>query len=70
ADKTGVRATAVVQTISSGALAAGSTGSNFSINGVVIGKVAFEANDKNGALVSAINAKKDTTGVEASIVDG
>ncbi|MBT0830604.1 flagellin hook IN motif-containing protein, partial [Campylobacter lari] len=68
--KTGVRATAVVQSISSAALTAGSTGSNFAINGVVIGKVAFEANDKNGALVSAINAKKDTTGVEASIVDG
>ncbi|HHP0356979.1 TPA: flagellin B [Campylobacter lari subsp. concheus] len=69
-DKTGVRATAVVQSISSAALTAGSTGSNFAINGVVIGKVVFDANDKNGALVSAINAKKDTTGVEASIVDG
>ncbi|MBT0830603.1 flagellin hook IN motif-containing protein, partial [Campylobacter lari] len=40
ADKTGVRATAVVQSISSAALTAGSTGSNFAINGVVIGKVA------------------------------
>ncbi|AJC85673.1 flagellin [Campylobacter sp. RM16704] len=70
ADKTGVRATAVVQTISSGALAAGSTGSSFAINGVVIGKVAYEAGDKNGALAAAINAKKDTTGVEASVVDG
>ncbi|MCV3376264.1 flagellin B [Campylobacter sp. IFREMER_LSEM_CL2151] len=70
ADKTGVRATAVVQTISSGPLAAGSTGSNFSINGVVIGKVTYEAGDKNGALVAAINSKKDTTGVEASVVDG
>ncbi|MCR8677975.1 flagellin B [Campylobacter sp. S4:11] len=70
ADKTGVRATAVVQTISSGPLTAGSTGSNFSINGVVIGKVTYEAGDKNGALVAAINSKKDTTGVEASVVDG
>ncbi|WP_257942835.1 flagellin [Campylobacter lari] len=69
-DKTGVRATATVQTISSGSLAAGSTGQTFAINGVVIGKVVYEAGDKNGALVSAINAKKDTTGVEASIVDG
>ncbi|EAK9945281.1 flagellin B [Campylobacter lari] len=69
-DKTGVRATAVVQSISSAALTAGSTGATFAINGVTIGKVTFEANDKNGALVSAINAKKDTTGVEASIVDG
>ncbi|MBT0816431.1 flagellin B, partial [Campylobacter lari] len=69
-DKTGVRATATVQTISSGAVTAGSTGASFAINGVTIGKVVYEANDKNGALVSAINAKKDTTGVEASIVDG
>ncbi|AJD04240.1 flagellin [Campylobacter lari] len=69
-DKTGVRATATVQTISSGSLTAGSTGQTFAINGVVIGKVVYEAGDKNGALVSAINAKKDTTGVEASIVDG
>ncbi|MCR8687143.1 flagellin B [Campylobacter sp. 1569] len=69
-DKTGVRATATVQSISNAALTGGSTGNTFAINGVVIGKVAFEANDKDGALVSAINAKKDTTGVEASIVDG
>ncbi|EEC4843121.1 flagellin B [Campylobacter lari] len=70
ADKTGVRATAVVQTISSGTLPAGSTGSNFSINGVVIGKVTFQPGDKDGSLVAAINSKKDTTGVEASVVDG
>ncbi|SUX05366.1 flagellin B [Campylobacter lari] len=70
ADKTGVRATAVVQTISSGALPAGSTGSNFSINGVVIGKITFQPGDKDGSLVAAINSKKDTTGVEASVVDG
>ncbi|WP_257942834.1 flagellin [Campylobacter lari] len=70
ADKTGVRATAVVQTISSGPLTAGSTGSNFSINGVVIGKVTYENGDKNGSLAAAINSKKDTTGVEASVVDG
>ncbi|MBT0830519.1 flagellin, partial [Campylobacter lari] len=38
--------------------------------GVVIGKVTYEAGDKNGALVAAINSKKDTTGVEASVVDG
>ncbi|ECW8955294.1 flagellin B [Campylobacter lari] len=70
ADKTGVRATAVVQTISSGALPAGKTGADFSINGVVIGQVDVKPGDKDGALVAAINAKKDTTGVEASVVDG
>ncbi|HEC1759574.1 flagellin B [Campylobacter lari] len=69
-DKTGVRASATVQTISTAALTAGSTGEGFTINGVVIGKVVFKEGDKDGALVSAINAKKDTTGVEASIVDG
>ncbi|MBX2078078.1 flagellin B [Campylobacter peloridis] len=70
ADQTGVRATATVQSISTAALTAGETGETFQINGVVIGKVKFQAGDKDGALVSAINAKKDTTGVEASIVDG
>ncbi|EAK0848514.1 flagellin B [Campylobacter lari] len=70
ADKTGVRATAVVQTISSGALPAGTTGLDFAINGVVIGQVDVKPGDKDGALAAAINAKKDTTGVEASVVDG
>ncbi|MCV3337842.1 flagellin, partial [Campylobacter sp. RKI_CA19_01121] len=70
-DITGVRATATVQTISDTAItASGTTSDNFSINGVVIGKVNYKANDKEGALISAINAKKDTTGVEASLVDG
>ncbi|EAI1642198.1 flagellin, partial [Campylobacter jejuni] len=39
----------------------------FAINGVTIGQVAYEDGDANGALVSAINSVKDTTGVEASI---
>ncbi|HEC1786729.1 TPA: flagellin B, partial [Campylobacter lari] len=70
-DITGVRATATVQTISNAAItSAGTTSDDFSINGVIIGKVSYEANDKEGALISAINAKKDTTGVEASLVDG
>ncbi|EAK0848515.1 flagellin B [Campylobacter lari] len=69
-DKTGVRATATVQTISSGTIQAGNTGDTFTINGVVIGKVAVQAGDKDGSLVAAINAKKDTTGVEASVVNG
>ncbi|EGB1354268.1 flagellin, partial [Campylobacter coli] len=34
---------------------------------VTIGQVAYEDGDANGALVSAINSVKDTTGVEASI---
>jgi flagellin len=65
-DKTGVRATFSVQTTSSGAVTAGSV-SGLSINGVNIGNVTFEANDKTGALMAAINAVKDTTGVEATV---
>ncbi|HEA8077287.1 TPA: flagellin, partial [Campylobacter jejuni] len=45
---------------------AGSTSENFTINGVIIGKVDYKDGDENGALVSAINAVKDTTGVQAS----
>ncbi|HEG0497605.1 TPA: flagellin, partial [Campylobacter jejuni] len=48
------------------AIKAGSTGSDFAINGVTIGKVDYKDGDENGALVSAINAVKDTTGVQAS----
>jgi len=36
------------------------------INGVDIGPVDFEENDRSGSLVNAINAKSDSTGVSAS----
>ncbi|MPA79335.1 flagellin A [Campylobacter coli] len=67
ADKTGVRATFTVETRGMAAVKAGTTGEDFTINGVKIGKVDYEDGDANGALVSAINSVKDTTGVEASI---
>ncbi|EAK7438434.1 flagellin A [Campylobacter coli] len=67
ADKTGVRATFTVETRGMAAVRAGTTSDDFAINGVTIGKVAYEDGDANGALVSAINSVKDTTGVEASI---
>ncbi|EIS2909555.1 flagellin A [Campylobacter jejuni] len=67
ADKTGVRATFTVETRGMGAVRAGTTSDTFAINGVKIGQVAYEDGDANGALVSAINSVKDTTGVEASI---
>ncbi|EPF0421848.1 flagellin [Campylobacter coli] len=67
ADKTGVRATFTVETRGMAAVRAGATSDDFAINGVKIGKVAYEDGDANGALVSAINSVKDTTGVEASI---
>ncbi|EAH5282069.1 flagellin A [Campylobacter jejuni] len=67
ADKTGVRATFTVETRGMAAVRVGTTSDTFAINGVKIGKVAYEDGDANGALVSAINSVKDTTGVEASI---
>ncbi|EHD8508764.1 flagellin A [Campylobacter jejuni] len=67
ADKTGVRATFTVETRGIAAVRAGATSDDFAINGVKIGKVDYKDGDANGALVSAINSVKDTTGVEASI---
>ncbi len=67
ADQTGVRATFTVETRGMGAVRAGSTSEDFAINGVKIGQIEYKDGDSNGALVSAINSVKDTTGVEASI---
>ncbi|EFO7336855.1 flagellin A [Campylobacter coli] len=67
ADQTGVRATFTVETRGMAAVRAGTTSDDFAINGVTIGKVDYTDGDGNGALVSAINSVKDTTGVEASI---
>ncbi|EAL0154906.1 flagellin A [Campylobacter coli] len=67
ADKTGVRATFTVETRGMAAVREGATSDDFAINGVTIGKVDYTDGDGNGALVSAINSVKDTTGVEASI---
>ncbi|MPB49496.1 flagellin A [Campylobacter jejuni] len=67
ADKTGVRASFTVQTSGMASVKAGTTSSDFSINGVQIGQVDYQDGDKNGSLVSAINAVKDTTGVQASL---
>ena len=65
-DKTGIRATYDVTRIMSVAIAEASIKS-FAINNVKIGDLDVLANDSNGALVNAINAVKDQTGVEASI---
>ncbi|EAK1360177.1 flagellin, partial [Campylobacter coli] len=66
ADKTGVRATFNVQTVGMHSILKDSTSEDFAINGVIIGKVDYSDNDENGSLISAINAVKDTTGVQAS----
>ncbi|MCI5632433.1 flagellin B [Helicobacter sp.] len=66
-DLGGVRATATVQSKSNAAVAAGDVIS-LAINGVKIGNILdVKANDKDNRLVQAINAYKDTTGVQASI---
>ena len=67
ADKTGVRASFNVQTVGARSIMKGETNDAFAINGVTIGKVAYENNDSNGALIAAINAVKDTTGVQAAL---
>ena len=65
-DKTGVRASYNVQTTGASAVASG-TITDLKINGIDIGSIDVQKNDKDGALVNAINAVKDQTGVEASI---
>ncbi|MBS7551941.1 hypothetical protein KII05_11160, partial [Weissella confusa] len=67
-DKTGVRAEASNVQIF-GTVAQGNI-KDFVINGVKIGNVAVKANDSDNALIGAINAKKDETGVEASLENG
>lgn len=63
----GIRATATVQSMGEAAVTAGEIVS-LSINGVRIGDITgVQANDADGRLVKAINAKKEETGVEASI---
>lgn len=65
-DRTGVRATHTVQTYGVYEIKQGTTSRDFSINGVIIGQIEYQDADKNGQLVQAINAVKDTTGVEAA----
>ena len=65
-DRTGVRATHTVQTYGVYEIKGGRTSRDFSINGVIIGQIEYQDADKNGQLVQAINAVKDTTGVEAA----
>ncbi len=65
-DKTGVKAAYQVIATGGSAIASG-TISGLALNGVTIGLVDVKANDNDGSLVAAINAVKDTTGVEASV---
>ncbi len=67
ADITGVSAEVDVAVTSTSAVAAGTTGSDFSINGVAIGSLTVLANDSDGSLVNAINQKTAQHGVTASV---
>jgi flagellin len=62
----GIRASWSVQTTGKDAVKSG-TISGLTLNGVNIGVIKVAANDKDGALVNAINAKTQETGVVASI---
>ena len=63
--ETGITAKAVVET-TSGTIAAGTTGADFSINGVNIGAINVSANDADSTLLTAINNKTTETGVAAT----
>ena len=67
ADSTGVTAQADVSSTTVSALNSGTTGSDFSINGIDIGAIEVLSNDSNGALVNAINQKADQHGINASV---
>lgn len=67
ADLTGVTAQAKVEITSNAAVAAGSTGSSFAINGITIGAMSVLANDSDGSLVNSINLKQSDHGVQASV---
>ena len=62
----GIRADYTVVAVGTDAIAAGDV-TSLTINGVSIGNITgIQENDKDNRLVQAINAYKDTTGVEAS----
>ena len=63
--ETGITAKAVVS-VTTGTIAAGTTGTDFKINGIQIGAINVSANDKDGTLLNAINKKTSETGVTAT----
>lgn len=63
----GLRASFVVQATASGAVSRGDV-NGLNINGVEIGNITdIQDNDRDGKLINAINARKEETGVQASI---
>lgn len=67
--ETGISAKAVVSSQSHEAIKAGSTGSDFKINGIEIGAIKVSKNDNEGTLENAINNKTSQTGVTAKKTD-
>lgn len=63
--ETGITAKAVVS-VTTGTISAGTTGTDFKINGIQIGAINVSANDKDGTLLNAINKKTSETGVSAT----
>ena len=68
-DKTGIKVKVNNTQVMSGTISGG-TVLGLKINGVMIGDIAVKANDSDNVLIGAINAKKDETGVEASVDNG
>ncbi|EAL5963085.1 hypothetical protein KJK83_000937 [Campylobacter jejuni] len=66
-DETGIMASYNIKTIGTSSITAGYTGEDFSINGVLIGRLDVKHGDLNGALVQSINSVKNETSVEASV---
>jgi len=66
---TGIRAQAIVEVTSNNAISEGSTGADFTINGINIGAINVKNNDQDGALMAAINSKTAQTGVAATITE-
>ena len=62
---TGISAKDVVTVTTKQRIAKGVTGKDFAINGIKIGAIPIEVNDRTGALVNAINTISSETGVEA-----
>ena len=63
--ETGITARAIVE-VTTAEITAGSTGADFSINGINIGVVQVDANDTGGTLQNAINSKATETGITAA----
>lgn len=63
--ETGITAKAVVS-VTTGTISAGTTGTDFKINGIQIGAINVSANDKDGTLLNAINKQTTLTGVTAT----